>query len=113
VCPTPLKKGLLTKGVVDNIDHNPGSTTAKGSLHGTSISLIQDLSNDSMGIDRPIPLLDEANKNETRISAIPDYYSIVPPAFLRSHDPVIPALKSAIQTTGSQLMQEARDTEYK
>ena len=32
---------FLLPAVVDNIDHDPSSTTATGSFHGTSISLIQ------------------------------------------------------------------------
>ncbi|KAI8487001.1 hypothetical protein Bbelb_352610 [Branchiostoma belcheri] len=32
---------LFTTAAVDNIDHNPSSTTAKDSFHGTAISLLQ------------------------------------------------------------------------
>ena len=32
VCPPILRKTLFTTSAVDNIDHNPSSTTAKGSL---------------------------------------------------------------------------------
>jgi hypothetical protein len=41
VCPPHLHKGVFTVGAVDNIDHNPTSTTAKGSFLGTAISLMQ------------------------------------------------------------------------
>ena len=41
VCPSQLCKGLFTVGTLDNLDHNPSSTTAKGSFHGTGISLFQ------------------------------------------------------------------------
>ena len=41
VCPTMLRKGIFTVAALDNIDHNPSSTTAKGSFHGTGISLMQ------------------------------------------------------------------------
>jgi hypothetical protein len=41
VCPLNLKKGLFTIGAIDNIDHNPSSTTAQGSFHGTGISPFQ------------------------------------------------------------------------
>ena len=37
VCPAQLRKGLFTVGALDNLDHNPSSTTAKGSFHGTGI----------------------------------------------------------------------------
>ena len=39
VCPPVLRKGLLTTAAIDNIDHNPASTTPKPSFHGTSISI--------------------------------------------------------------------------
>lgn len=32
---------MFTVVAVDNIDHIPSSTTAKGSFHGTAISLMQ------------------------------------------------------------------------
>ena len=40
VCPRNLCKGLYTVGPLDNIDHNPTSTSAAGSLHGTAISIM-------------------------------------------------------------------------
>ena len=39
VCPAQLRKGLFTVGALDNIDHNPSSTTAKDSFHGTGTEL--------------------------------------------------------------------------
>uniref|UniRef100_A0A1X7UZV2 Uncharacterized protein n=2 Tax=Amphimedon queenslandica TaxID=400682 RepID=A0A1X7UZV2_AMPQE len=41
VCPSQLRKGVFTIAALDNKDHNPSSTTAKGSFHGTGISLFQ------------------------------------------------------------------------
>lgn len=41
VCPPHLKEKLFTTAAIDNIDHNPQSTTARYSFHGTGISLIQ------------------------------------------------------------------------
>ena len=41
VCPPELKSGLFTTGAMDNIDHNPSSTSAQDSFHGTGISLFQ------------------------------------------------------------------------
>jgi len=41
LCPPYLQNGLFTTAAVDNIDHNPRSTTAVDSFHGTGISLIQ------------------------------------------------------------------------
>ncbi len=41
VVPAGLHKGLFTVGALDNIDHNPSSTTAVGAFHGCGISLFQ------------------------------------------------------------------------
>lgn len=42
VCPLSLQSGLFTVGAIDNLDHDPSSTTAQGgSFHGTGISLFQ------------------------------------------------------------------------
>ena len=41
VCPPSLCKGLYTLAAIDNIDHNLSSATATGSLHRTTISIMQ------------------------------------------------------------------------
>ena len=41
VCPPKLRKGLYSTSAFDTIDHNPSSTTATTSFHGTSISISQ------------------------------------------------------------------------
>ena len=41
VCPLKLRKGLFCTSTMDIIDHNPSSTTATSSFHGTSISIFQ------------------------------------------------------------------------
>lgn len=41
VCPPNLRTGLFTTSAFDNIDHNPSSTTARDSFHGTGISMFQ------------------------------------------------------------------------
>ena len=40
VCPTNLRKKLFTTAAIANIDHNPSSTTASDSFHGTGIIII-------------------------------------------------------------------------
>ena len=34
VCPSQLRKGIVTVGNIDNLDHNPSSATGQGSSHG-------------------------------------------------------------------------------
>ena len=41
VCPHQLHHSLFTIGALDNLDHNPSSTTSKDSFHGTGISFFQ------------------------------------------------------------------------
>ena len=41
VCPPKLLNNVFTTAAVDNIDHNPSSTTATDSFHGTGISIMQ------------------------------------------------------------------------
>ncbi|VDI63524.1 Hypothetical predicted protein [Mytilus galloprovincialis] len=41
--PARRNSSVFTTSAVDIIDHNPSSTTAQGSLHGTVISLFQHL----------------------------------------------------------------------
>ena len=50
-CPPGLHVGVFTTTAVDNIDHNPSSTTASDSFHVTAISLTQHRSSVSDGIE--------------------------------------------------------------
>ena len=50
VCPPNLRKGLFTAGALDNLDHNPLSTTAQESFHGTAISIFQFPTTSNSGI---------------------------------------------------------------
>lgn len=49
VCPPKMQKGIFTTAAVDNIDHNPTSTAAKTSFHGTAITLMQHKMPDEIG----------------------------------------------------------------
>lgn len=54
VCSPMMRGNVFTTAAVDNVDHNPSSTTAKNSFHGTSISLFQHLSSEREGVSRNI-----------------------------------------------------------
>lgn len=41
VAPVQAKSGIFSTFALDNIDHNPSSTTCRSSFHGTSISMVQ------------------------------------------------------------------------
>jgi len=53
VVPACLKKGVFTVGALDNLDHNPSSTTAASSFHGTGISMFQLPTTMNPGEERP------------------------------------------------------------
>ena len=66
VCPLILKNNLFTTGNLDNIDHNPSSTSSCDALHGTAISVTQHAAHENTGIDR---MLSEVPENEGQRSS--------------------------------------------
>lgn len=92
-CPSILRKGIFTTSAVDNIDHNPSSTTAKSSFHGTGISIFQHPSTDNGGEERG-NVTYGSKPNSKQIQSLPDAYSNVKPAFLKSkpEPPNIPGM---------------------
>ena len=83
-----MKQGLFTVGALDNCDHNPTSSTAHDSFHGTSISLFQFPSADMPGIERAVVSLDhrEPQTGRRRVMPLPEAYKDVPPAILRNKE---------------------------
>ena len=75
VTPAYLRKGLFTVGALDNLDHNPSSTTSQTSFHGTGISLFQLTTKTKAGVSRP-PITIPPSGNE--IHSLPDNYASVP-----------------------------------
>lgn len=68
VCPPKLRGKIFTTVGVDNIDHNPSSTTAHDSFHGTAISLVQHPTTSNKGNDRSIPVLNETAESGSTTS---------------------------------------------
>ena len=71
VYPRQLRKGIHTIGALDNLDHNPSSTTAEGSFHGTTFSIIQPCATGILGEERSI-FFDDGN------SELPESFTLVP-----------------------------------
>ena len=69
-----LCKGLYTVAAIDNIDHNPSSATATGSLHGTAISIMQHVTMENPGETREIQFHKGPFENEP---FLPDGFAIV------------------------------------
>ena len=86
VCPSQFRRGLFTVGAIDNLDHNPSSTTAKGSFHGTGISLFQSPSKSKIGHYRESITLPSEDTNQQ----LPDKYTTVPAVALNQSKVRVP-----------------------
>ena len=84
VTPRSLEKNRFCIGAIDNIDHNPSSTTAKSSFHGTSISMIQvgESCDEKM---EPIHIPPKSNRRE-----LPKSYRDVPVLELQTNKMKVP-----------------------
>eukprot|EP00112_Aurelia_sp_Birch-Aquarium-sp1_P024416 Seg771.7 transcript_id=Seg771.7/GoldUCD/mRNA.D3Y31 product="hypothetical protein" protein_id=Seg771.7/GoldUCD/D3Y31 len=78
VCPKSLRRYVFTTAAVDNIDHNPSSTTAKDSFHGTSISILQHQGSENEGEALGGIFISGASRSKS-VGHLPSYYSHVPP----------------------------------
>ena len=75
VCPPNLRKGLFTVGALENLDHNPSSTTSQDSFHGTAISVFQFPSVSNSGIGNGHIFFDPLSTGKC---LLPDNYAHVP-----------------------------------
>lgn len=82
VCPPKLRSQVFTTAGVDNIDHNPSSTTARDSFHGTAISLTQHPTAEVPGTDRDVDVFDGTAQAQRRVSKLPESFANVPPSIL-------------------------------
>ena len=88
MAPVGLRKGLFTVGALDNIDHNPSSTTAASSFNGTGISLFQFPTKTNPGEVRlPVSI---PPSSECKQHLLPDNYAIVPAITLTATDVGVP-----------------------
>ena len=74
VCPPRLQENIFTVSAIDNLDHNPSSSTAKDSFHGTGISIFQFETNqdDSFKFE-----LSKTFRNNESQPSLPPYYTNV------------------------------------
>ena len=86
VCPPKPRKGLFTSAAVDNIDHNPSSTTSQGSFHGTAISLVQHPTNENPGQPRNANVFESTSSNTKSLAQLPLSYCSVDPGALPVSD---------------------------
>ena len=109
VFPLNLKKHVFTTAAVDNIDHNPSSTTASDLFHGTAVSLTNHLSDTCLGVERDVFHTTTTLPSKT-VMHIPSSYSKFPPATLQNKHPMVPQLQGYANPT-SDLVSEAREKE--
>ena len=86
VCPPSLRSGIFTTAGFDNIDHNPSSTTARDSFHGTAISLIRHPTKQTPGSVREVTVIVGRPQKERKISSLPSQFTDVKPLVLVVQD---------------------------
>ena len=84
VCPPKMRQERFIIGAVDNVDHNPTSTTAHDSFHGTSISIIQHLSHGLTGILRGDLVINQEKSSTKSIPPLAASYTSFLPAALKT-----------------------------
>ena len=89
VYPAHLKTNIFTTAAVDNIDHNPSSTSARSSFHGTGLSLHQHPDSAILGVALPDFVFPD-NAQAKQSFALPESYSHVPFVRLLSDEPAVP-----------------------
>ena len=82
VCPPSLRTKLFTTSAVDNIDNNPSSTTAKTSVHGTSISICQHPRPDYAGELREAPRINDHTNKVKKVPELPESFTNGRPAHI-------------------------------
>ena len=75
-CPPSLRKNVFTAAAIDNIDHNPSSTSAEGSFHGTGISLFQHITEEEPGVVQHKKSIQSSSKKLSQLQSI--YANITP-----------------------------------
>ena len=78
VCPPLLEEGAFITAAVDNLDHNPSSVEAESSVHVTTISIFQHVTN-SIKISQKAFDFNPKNHNKRRRVALPENYTRIQP----------------------------------
>jgi len=112
VCPPKMRGMVFTTAAVDNIDHNPSSTTSKQSFHGTAISLVQHPAFHGAGVDRGINILGGSNESGLKsVDRLPQYYTEVPSVNSSIKNTQVPVNNVTFLSGNSGLKQHI-ETEY-
>lgn len=101
VCPPKLCGKIFTTAGVDNIDHNPSSTTTHNSFHGTANSLVQHPTTSNKGNDHSIPVLNETAESQRKIAQLPEMSTNVQPAVLQVKEPFAPPVVGPLKPSSA------------
>ena len=109
VCPSNLRLHLFTTAAVDNIDHNPTSTTAHDSFHGTGISLFQHPSAENPGTTRAPIDISHAVSSSKSVCQLPEAYTEIAPVIAPAKHPQVSATTVNIQPDGGVFNRSFKD----
>ena len=101
----------FTTAAVDNIDHNPSSTSAHDAFHGTAQSLFQHPNKDNTGVPQHVVTLSETT-TKGPIACLPNTYTSIPPVSLIKQDPPVPQLPGQ-NKADCQILLQAMKEEYR
>ncbi len=91
---------LFTVGALDNLDHNPSSTTAKDAFHGTAMSLFQFYTESNGGQLQKIELFSPV---EVAKYNLPESYTAVPTVVLNKESVSVPRIINNVNTGNAYL----------
>ena len=100
VCPSKLRLHLFKTATVGNIDHNPTSTIAQDSFHGTGISLFQHPFGENHGATRAPIDISHAVSSSKLVCQLPEAYTEVAPVIAPAKHPQVSATTVNIQPDG-------------
>ena len=109
VRPSNLRLHLFTTAAVDNIDHNPTSTTAHDSFHGTGISLFQHPSAENPGTTRAPIDISHAVSSSKSVCQLPEAYTEIAPVIAPAKHPQVSATTVNIQPDGGVFNRSFKD----
>ena len=113
VCPSKMRGNVFTTAAVDNIDHNPSSTTAKESFHGTAVSLLQHPSFAGQGVDRSIVISGRYDSADSKmVRHLPNYYTDVRPVTANIKKSSVPPSRVPVASLTKKNYQQHIDEEY-
>ena len=93
VAPVQAKQGIFTTFALDNIDHNPSSTTCRSSFHGTSISMVQFPGSIEEEQDETV-IMNPAMMGKNNVSHLPVSYTTLQHIYLQNDNIYVPALRT-------------------